>query len=234
MRHEIEHAREGQRARDRAGDRLTVGLAQHVVLVALTEAQAVVCGGRHEEHERDRGGDERCVVDISFCALEVAELRREADREQETEQHLCAGDKGAELLEELVVLALEPVLAILAALLLPEALPRRIRHTLTPTGRLNAAACPRALASRSSPSSSAPIRSRSSSSSRRCVRIISGPSVAIVNGTSWSTNEPIVSRTASSSGSAFVRRLEVGQISSVMPRSRSDDMSSRSPAARIP
>ena len=40
------------------------------------------------------------------------------------------------------------------------------------------------------------MRSRSSSSSRRCVRIISGPSVAIVNGTSYSTNARIVSRTA--------------------------------------
>ena len=61
---------------------------------------------------------------------------------------------------------------------------------------------------------------RSSNSSRRCVRIISGPSVAIVNATPFSTNARNVSRTASSSGSAFVSRFEVGQISSTMPGSR--------------
>ena len=95
------------------------------------------------------------------------------------------------------------------------------RHDRRPavTRRLNAAAWPRAFASRSSSSSSAPMRRRSSNSSRRCVRIISGPSVAIVKATPCSTNRRIVSRTASSSGSAFVRRFEVGQISSTVPSS---------------
>ena len=46
--------------------------------------------------------------------------------------------------------------------------------------RMKLASWPRRLASVSSSSSSAPIRSRSSNSSRKCVRIISGPSVAIV------------------------------------------------------
>ena len=65
-------------------------------------------------------------------------------------------------------------------------------------------------------SSSAPMRLSKSNSSRRCVRIISGPSVAIVNATPWSMKVRNVSRTASSSGSAFVSRLDVGQISSTM------------------
>ena len=71
------------------------------------------------------------------------------------------------------------------------------------------------------PRPAAPIRSSSSNSSRRCVRIISGPSVAIVNGTSCSRNARNVSRTASSSASALVSRFEVGQISRTIPRSRS-------------
>ena len=47
-------------------------------------------------------------------------------------------------------------------------------------GRMNEASWPRALTAASSVSSSAPACRRSSSSSRRCVRIISGPSVAMV------------------------------------------------------
>src|SRR5215208_3431259 len=47
---------------------------------------------------------------------------------------------------------------------------------------------PAAFAARASSRSSAPIRSRSSNSSRRCVRIISGPSVAIVKATPESAN----------------------------------------------
>ena len=74
----------------------------------------------------------------------------------------------------------------------------------------------------------------SSNSSRRWVRIISGPSVAIVNATPCSTKRWNVSRTSSSSRSAFVRRFEVGQISSVTSASRSSSISSGSRAARIP
>jgi len=55
------------------------------------------------------------------------------------------------------------------------------------------------------------IRRSSSSSSFRCVRIISGPSVAIVNSTPCSTNARNVSRTADSSGSAFVN-IARGQV----------------------
>ncbi len=60
------------------------------------------------------------------------------------------------------------------------------------------------------------------------MRIISGPSVAIVNATPCSMNAPNVSRTASSSGSAFVSRFEVGQISSTVPASRRSRISSGS------
>src|SRR5215213_7941621 len=67
----------------------------------------------------------------------------------------------------------------------------------------NEASWPRSLAASAPSSSSAPIRSSSSNSSRKCVRIISGPSVAIVNGTLCSANVRSVSRTAASSGSAF-------------------------------
>src|SRR5919197_4521454 len=83
--------------------------------------------------------------------------------------------------------------------------------TLRPRTKL--ASCPRAFASSSSSCVSAPMRSSRSNSSRRCVRIISGPSVAIVKRTPFSTKLRKTSRTASSSGSDFVSRFEVGQIS---------------------
>ncbi len=112
---EEEHAGEGQRARDRAGDRLAVGLAQQVVLVALAEAQPMVRGRSHVQDEGERRADERGVVDVALGVVQLAELAREADREQESEEHLCAGDERAQLLEQLVELALEPLLELLGA-----------------------------------------------------------------------------------------------------------------------
>ena len=68
----------------------------------------------------------------------------------------------------------------------------------------------------------------------RWVRIISGPSVAIVNRTPWSDKARKVSRTASSSASAFVSRFEVGQSSSTISASPVWAISFLSCAARIP
>ena len=82
--------------------------------------------------------------------------------------------------------------------------------------------------------SSAPIRSSSSNSSRRCVRIISGPSVAIVNATSCSTKRgtsrgPPPRRAApSSAGSRW------GRSRASRSASRSSAISSGSRAARMP
>src|ERR1051325_2802424 len=78
------------------------------------------------------------------------------------------------------------------------------------------------------------MRCRSSSSSRRCVRIISGPSVAIVNATPWSTKARKVSRTSSSPAKARVSRFEVGQISRTISASLSAFIRSGSRAASIP
>jgi len=52
--------------------------------------------------------------------------------------------------------------------------------------------------------------------------------------TPLSANVRKVSRTASSSGSAFVSRFDVGQISRTISCSRSADISAVSPAARMP
>ena len=46
---------------------------------------------------------------------------RETDREEEAEEHLRARDQRAELLDQLVVLALEPLLQLLLLLLCVEA-----------------------------------------------------------------------------------------------------------------
>ena len=151
--------------------------------------------GREKEDESDGRADERREVDVALGPRSrSSNWAREADREQEAEEDIRARDERAQLLEKLVVLALEPRLERFRALgfehLALELVGVRRRHAgvATPIARRNAAAWPRAFASRSPSSSRAPIRSRSSSSSRRCVRIISGPSVAIVNGTSCSAN----------------------------------------------
>jgi hypothetical protein len=68
----------------------------------------VVGGGDEQEDERDRRGQERAVVDVALDRAQVGERGGEADGEQEAEQHLGAGDEGAQLLEQLAVLALEP------------------------------------------------------------------------------------------------------------------------------
>ncbi len=96
--------------------------------------------GRHEEDERDRGRHERAVVDVALNVVEIPELLREADREQEAEQDLGAGDERPQLLQELAVLALEPGLRVLPALFLSDVRVAGIGHAATPTVRLNAAA----------------------------------------------------------------------------------------------
>ena len=163
---------------------------------------------------------------------------READREEEAQQDGGSRDERAQLLEQLVVLALEPRLSACAFGFEHLALELVGIRRVTPARRRRSrAGMPRHGRARS-PRGAHPRRERRSAGEaqlvRRCVRIISGPSVAIVNGTSCSANVRTTSRTASSSGSAFVRRFEVGQISSVIPRSRMDAMRLASCAARMP
>ena len=99
----------------RAGDRLPVALAQHVVLVALAEAKTVMRRRREEQDQRDGRRDERRVVDIALRVVQVAELTGEPDGEQEAEEHLRAGNERPELLEQLAVLSLQLLLARLSA-----------------------------------------------------------------------------------------------------------------------
>ena len=79
------------------------------ILVALAEAQPVVRRGREEEDESD-GRARRASRSrrSARCRVELVERAREADREQEAEEDVRARDERAELLEQLVVLALEP------------------------------------------------------------------------------------------------------------------------------
>jgi hypothetical protein len=55
-----------------------------------------------------RRDQERAVVDVAVDRAQVGERTGKADGEQEAEQHLGAGDEGAQLLEQLAVLALQP------------------------------------------------------------------------------------------------------------------------------
>ncbi len=95
-------------------DRLPIALAQHEVLVALAEAQTVVRRGGEEQDERDGRREERRVVDVALGVVESVELAGKANREQEAEEHLGAGNERPELFEQLAVLALELLLATLA------------------------------------------------------------------------------------------------------------------------
>ena len=106
-----------------------------MVLVAFTKTQAVVRSGREKENERDGVAHERGVVDVSLECAEIAELVREADPEQEAEEDGGAGDEGAELLEQLVVLPLESCLQLLGAF---SPLHRHLVHVLIGSGPAHA------------------------------------------------------------------------------------------------
>ena len=112
--------------------------------------------------------------------------------------------------------------------------PRRTIPAPTCAGATKLTSCASALAARASSSLMAPIEQRNANSSRRWVRIISGPSVETVTRTPASRNVRKTERTASASASAPVSRFEVGHTSSTMPVAASSAVSSGSPAARMP
>jgi hypothetical protein len=77
----------------------------------------VVRGDGHVADECRRSREQRHVVDVSLVVGQLTELGREADREQEAEEDLRAGDQRAELVQQLLVLALEALLQVLVGLL---------------------------------------------------------------------------------------------------------------------
>jgi hypothetical protein len=96
--------------------------ADHHVLVAFPEAQAVVGGGGQQQDQRDRRAQERGVVDGALDGVQVGERGGKADGEEEAEQDLGAGDEGAKFLEQLAVFALQPFLDVFVFGSFPEPL----------------------------------------------------------------------------------------------------------------
>ena len=96
--------------------------------------------GREVQDERDGRAHERSVVDVALRVVQVRELTREGDCEQEAEEHLGAGNERTKLVQELGVLAFEPLLDVFFLLLLLDVLRLAVAHAAIPTGRLNAAA----------------------------------------------------------------------------------------------
>ncbi len=71
-------------------------------------------GRRQEQHERGRGQQEHGEVDPAIERGQLLEALREGHREQEREQHLGAWDHRPQLVEELFVFAVKPLLGSLA------------------------------------------------------------------------------------------------------------------------
>ena len=79
-----------------------------MLLVSLPPLEAMVGRGRDQERGGGRGAEEGEEVDI---LLELGHLREalcEGHAEQEREQHLDAGERDAELVQELDQLSIEP------------------------------------------------------------------------------------------------------------------------------
>jgi len=85
-------------------------------LSASPETKAVVGRGRHEERRADRRRLQRPEVQDALRARELAEPAGERHGEQEREEHLHAGERHAELVEQLDQLAVEALLGILSFL----------------------------------------------------------------------------------------------------------------------
>ena len=86
--------------------------------------------------KRDRRAQERGVVDVALGRVQFPELAGKADGEEEAEQDLGAWDEGAQLLEQLAVFPLQPLLDLFVVGIFPEPLLDRFvgGHDVLPPG----------------------------------------------------------------------------------------------------
>ena len=109
----------------------TLATRQQMLLDRGTEPQPVVGGLGDEAHRGTRGGQHRSEVDPPVAGVEGREALRERDRQQEGEQHLDAGQRHPQLVEQLDQLAVGVLVAVLprAGLGLTRHRPsRRVNH----------------------------------------------------------------------------------------------------------
>ena len=95
------------RERDEPGEREPARHLDEARLVAAAEHHAVIGGRRDEERRRDRGRQQRAEVHVLLELGHLREALLERDREQEREEDLHARHRDAQLLQELVELAVE-------------------------------------------------------------------------------------------------------------------------------
>ena len=104
-----QHDRAGHRQGEEAeaDDREPVGEEDEVLLPLQPEGHPVVGRGGDQQRRRDRGEQQGHEVDLLLEAGDFREVLLERDREQEGEQDLDAGQRDAQLLQELAEVAVE-------------------------------------------------------------------------------------------------------------------------------
>src|SRR3954447_21781887 len=114
VRDEQEGGADRHRQEAEARDQQRVGGLDQPRALGLVEAQPVCRGGRDEAGGRDSRGEQRHVEDAALEARELREPLRERDREQECEEDLDAGERHAQLVEQLDHLAIPLALLLVA------------------------------------------------------------------------------------------------------------------------
>ena len=99
-----------ERKEDHADDREDVGDLKQRLLVAVAEADPVVRARRDQEHGAGKGAEQRDHERVALQVRRLLEALRKRDGEQEGEQHLDAGERHPQLVEELDQLAVDPLL----------------------------------------------------------------------------------------------------------------------------
>jgi hypothetical protein len=86
-----------------------------MLLVVLAPREPVVGGRRDQQRRRRRGAEEGEEVRVLLQVRDAVEALGERHTEQEGEEHLDAGERDAELVEQLDQLAVELLLVALVA-----------------------------------------------------------------------------------------------------------------------
>ncbi len=108
--HQEHDRRHSDRKEDHPDDREDVGDPKQRLLVAVSEADPVVGARRDQEHGAGQSAEERDHVRVALQVRRLLEALRKRDGEQEREQHLDAGERHPQLVEELDQLAVDPLL----------------------------------------------------------------------------------------------------------------------------
>ena len=88
-------------------------MRQKALLLRLAEEDPVVRARSDQQRGRQDRGEQRDEVDVTLQMRRLREATRERDRQEKREQHLHAGQRHAELVQELDQLAVDPLLLVL-------------------------------------------------------------------------------------------------------------------------